>query len=233
MIVATLLFVCDVRRLGSVLSTANLPPTRFARHPSILTRGLRPRLYSGAPYRIRVADLAAGRSPAPVSHHHNVVANRTDAGRAFERQRRRLVILKAEVMDSETDTLDDEPEVETPAKRRRRQAGVAEAGEPIPPSINAAFPEALAYERAVSVALDLASGVNSSSDLTAGAHRAVWGRNDPPELAWRPTPQAGALSLHPQTERQRMNASRTIDLATLTFNPAHTETSSPRKRTPA
>ena len=61
---------------------------------------------------------------------------------------------------AEFDDLEPE-EVESP-KRRRAGATLAQPAEPIPPDLNAAFLADLAFERAISTALGLASGLSGA-----------------------------------------------------------------------
>ena len=56
-----------------------------------------------------------------------------------------------------TTIADDIEEDEAPKRRSRAQAGIAFASEPIPFEVNAGFLADLAFERAISMALDLAS----------------------------------------------------------------------------
>ena len=73
----------------------------------------------------------------------------------------------------------DDLEGEAPALARRPLPLRAQPAEPIPDAINADFLDALAVERALSSARNLASGVSG----TAEARRAVWGHAHTPDAA--------------------------------------------------
>ena len=80
-------------------------------------------------------------------------------------------------IDTVADEFDDIGEVEAP--KRRDRPVKAQPAEPVPPEINSAFLEDLAFERALSMALGLASGVSGAVDGLGG----VRGPDGPSELA--------------------------------------------------
>ena len=91
-------------------------------------------------------------------------------------------------IDTVADELDDlEPEEVEAPKRRRAGATLAQPAEAIPAELNSAFLEDLAFERALSTALGLASGLNGA----VGGLGSVSGPEDPPELATAALPSAG------------------------------------------
>jgi hypothetical protein len=102
-------------------------------------------------------------------------------------------------MTATDDDFDDEA-----APARRPLPLRAQPAEPIPDAINADFLDALAVERALSSARNLASGVSG----TAEARRAVWGHAPPPRPSW-PTPEARRhLKGNPDNEHAHPDRSR-------------------------
>jgi hypothetical protein len=75
----------------------------------------------------------------------------------------------------------DDLEGEAPALARRPLPLRAQPAEPIPPTINADFLDALAVERAMSLARSLASVVTRPVHFTAEARLAVSGQLRPSE----------------------------------------------------
>jgi hypothetical protein len=136
-------------------------------------------------------------------------------------------------LDTTADLVDDEPEDEAP-KRRRPRPVIAQAGEDIPPEINAAFLADLAFERALGLARGLANGISSPSDFAAGGHRTVWLQPEPLRRRRACPGLSLASAFNPQRKGPRMNAFRTIALAVLPPIPTLSARAAPppRKRTP-
>ena len=82
-------------------------------------------------------------------------------------------------IDTVADELDEIEEGEAPAPKRRAGATLAQPAEQIPHDVNAAFLADLAFERALSTALGLASGLSGA----VGGLGGVCGPDDPSKLA--------------------------------------------------